>query len=239
MSQWPLIGLILAGLAGLAFWCVPHDAHMIQHDITARSTQKLADSSVAIPDGGLKVDGRDVTLTGVRGSAIVSDATVAMVQALPGVRNPVHVVITEPPAAPAPPPLPVEAQKLEVDLGKFLEGKTIRFDTNSAAIHPEGVAVLDQVFRILATAPTVAVDITGHTDTDGDAKDNLDLSKRRAAAVKQFLVSRGIKAERLETEGFGSTKPVAPNDTPENKARNRRIEFHANARIPGAALSNK
>jgi OmpA-OmpF porin, OOP family len=237
--SWPMLGGALLALVGFAFYCVPRDAQQIQQDITARSTQALSGANVAIPAGGLTVDGRDVTLKGPRGSAIVSDQTRDTVAKLWGVREPVHVIITEPEPAPAPPPLPVEAKKLEVDLTQFLEGKNIRFDVNSDTIHPDGKVVLDQVFRILATAPAVAVDITGHTDSDGDAKSNLDLSKRRAAAVKQYLVSRGIKAERLETEGFGSTKPVAPNDTPANKARNRRIEFHANSRIPGAAINNK
>ena len=238
MSQWPLIGVTSLGLAGLAFYCVPHDAHHIEHDISARSTKALTDVNVAIPKDGVTVDGRDVTLRGQRGSAIVSDATRDLVAKVWGVRDPVHVIVTDPPVEAAPAPLPVEAQKMEVDLSKFLEGKTIRFDFNSDTIHPEGKVVLDQIFRILATSSTVAVDITGHTDSDGDAKTSLDLSKRRAAAVKQYLVSRGIKAERLETEGFGSMKPVVPNDTPVNKARNRRIDFHATGRIPGAALNN-
>ena len=241
MSQWSLIGVALLGLVGLATYCIPHDANHIEHDILARSTQAVTGANVAIPDGGLKVDGRDVTMSGPRGSAFVSDSTCDMVSKVWGVREPVHVIVNEPvvaPPAPAAPPLPMEARKLEVDLAQFLEGKNIRFDTNSDVIHPEGQALLNEVFRILATSPTVAVDITGHTDNEGDPVSNLDLSKRRALAVKKYLVDRGIKAERLETEGFGSTKPVVPNDSPEHKARNRRIEFHANGRLTSAALQN-
>lgn len=239
MSQWPLIGVMLLGLAGTAFYCIPHDSHHIEHDVLARSTQAVSSANIAIPDGALRVDGRDVTLTGPRGSAIVSDATRDMVAKVWGVREPVHVVVTEPPPAPVPPPLPMEAKKLEADLTQFLEGKNIRFGVNSEVIHPEGKLVLDEVFRILATAPGVAVDITGHTGSDGDAPSNLDLSKRRAAAVKQYLASKGLAADRMETEGFGSAKPAVPNDTPEHNARNRRIEFHAVSRIPGATLTNK
>ena len=239
MSQWPLIGIALLGLAGVAFYCVPHDATHIQHDITTRTTQKLQDSNIAIPDGALIVDGRDVTLKGFKGSPIVSAKSQQVVESVWGVRHPVKVIEETPIAAPPPAPLPVEAQKVEVDLSKFLEGKNIRFDTNSEAIHPEGQLVLNEVFRILASSPTVAVDITGHTDNIGVEAFNLYLSKLRAVAVKKYLVARGIKPERLETEGFGSAKPIAPNDTEPNRARNRRIEFHANGRIPGAALNNK
>ena len=247
MSQWPLIGAALFGLAGLAFYCVPHDAHLIEQDVTARTAAALASAHVYVPENGLAVDGRAVTLRGPKGSAVVSDATRDLVASVKGVRDPVRVLLTEPVAsapeivssAPPAAALPVEAKKLEVDLTQFLEGKTIRFDVVSDVIHPEGQAVLNEVFRILASAPAVAVDITGHTDNEGDPNFNINLSRRRALAVKQYLVSRGIKPERLRTEGFGSSKPVVPNDTPEHMARNRRIEFHANAGIPGASLGNK
>jgi len=72
----------------------------------------------------------------------------------------------------------------------------------------------------------VRVKIVGHTDSDGDDKLNLDLSKRRAESVKSALSGQfGIDASRLETEGAGESKPVAANDTPENKAKNRRVEL--------------
>jgi outer membrane protein OmpA-like peptidoglycan-associated protein len=68
--------------------------------------------------------------------------------------------------------------------------------------------------------------IVGHTDADGNYASNLDLSKRRALSVKNELVKTfGIDASRLETDGMGETKPVALNDTPSNKALNRRVEF--------------
>jgi outer membrane protein OmpA-like peptidoglycan-associated protein len=68
--------------------------------------------------------------------------------------------------------------------------------------------------------------IEGHADSTGDAAHNMDLSKRRAEAVKSVLVSQfGIDAARLTTAGLGSTKPVASNDTPQGRAENRRVEF--------------
>ncbi len=74
--------------------------------------------------------------------------------------------------------------------------------------------------------PDVKIKIVGHTDSDGDAASNLDLSKRRAASVKNELTKNfGIEASRLETDGKGKTEPIAPNDSPSNKAQNRRVEF--------------
>jgi outer membrane protein OmpA-like peptidoglycan-associated protein len=233
MSQWPVIGVLLLGVAGLMTYCVLHDGAKIQNDIQARTLQTLKEANIAIPPGGVSVDGRDVTLTGVRNTPLVSDSTRNLVAAVWGVRDPVHLAVSDPPPPPPPPPMPPEALKVEADLTKFLEGKTIRFEVASDVIHAEGRLVLDQVVRILAAAPAVAVDITGHTSNDGDLSFNLDLSRRRALAVKQYLVAKGIKAERLTAEGFGSAKPILPNDTPENRAKNRRIEFHASSRIPG------
>ena len=70
------------------------------------------------------------------------------------------------------------------------------------------------------------VKIVGHTDADGDGKSNMDLSKRRAAAVKEFLAKEfSIDESRMETDGLGESKPVDKNSTPEGKANNRRVEF--------------
>ena len=79
---------------------------------------------------------------------------------------------------------------------------------------------------MLNEVPDVKVKIVGHNDSDGKDDLNLDLSKRRAANVKAELAkSFGVNGERLETDGMGESKPVAPNDTPVNKALNRRVEF--------------
>jgi outer membrane protein OmpA-like peptidoglycan-associated protein len=85
---------------------------------------------------------------------------------------------------------------------------------------------LNDIAKILNEVPDVKVKIVGHTDADGQDADNLDLSKRRAASVKAELVKTfGVKGDRLVTDGAGETQPVAPNDTPSNKALNRRVEF--------------
>jgi outer membrane protein OmpA-like peptidoglycan-associated protein len=82
------------------------------------------------------------------------------------------------------------------------------------------------IAEALAKQSALKLRIEGHTDSSGDAAKNLDLSKRRAESVKNALVSQfGIGADRLTTEGLGHTKPLGPNDTPQSRANNRRVEF--------------
>jgi outer membrane protein OmpA-like peptidoglycan-associated protein len=109
--------------------------------------------------------------------------------------------------------------------GKFVT-HGILFDTDSDRIKPESAAVIQSIARGLEANPDLKVEIDGHSDSTGIAQHNMDLSKRRAEAVKTVLVSQfGIDASRLTTAGFGSSKPVAPNTTPDGKAQNRRVEF--------------
>lgn len=110
------------------------------------------------------------------------------------------------------------------------EGKLITygiyFDVNKDFVKPESYGTLKEIANILNEIPDVKVKIVGHTDSDGADAANLDLSKRRAASVKNELVrSFGVKGDRLETDGMGESQPVAANDTPANKALNRRVEF--------------
>ncbi len=110
------------------------------------------------------------------------------------------------------------------------EGKLVTygiyFDVNKDVVKPESYGTLKDIAAVLNEVPDVKVKIFGHTDSDGQDAANLDLSKRRAASVKAELAkSFGVNADRLETDGLGETKPVAPNDTPVNKALNRRVEF--------------
>jgi outer membrane protein OmpA-like peptidoglycan-associated protein len=102
----------------------------------------------------------------------------------------------------------------------------ILFDVNSANIKPESYGTLKQLADVLKENPEVKVKIVGYTDADGDEAKNLDLSKQRAASVKDALAKEfGIGADRMETDGKGEAEPIDSNKTPEGKANNRRVEF--------------
>ena len=101
----------------------------------------------------------------------------------------------------------------------------ILFDTNKWDIKPEGKAELDKGVEFLLKNPQIKVEIQGHTDSTGTAKWNATLSQRRAESVMKYLVSKGVPAAQLTAKGFGPTNPVASNDTPEGRAKNRRVDF--------------
>ena len=103
--------------------------------------------------------------------------------------------------------------------------KGVNFDTAKWDIKPRYYPLLDGVVSILEKNPDMRLSIHGHTDIRGTGKYNRTLSKNRADSVKGYFVSKGIDEERLKTVGFWFTRPVATNDTPEGRAKNRRVEL--------------
>ena len=102
-----------------------------------------------------------------------------------------------------------------------LEG--VFFDFDKATLKPEGRTKLDEAVATLNRYSDMRVEIQGHTDSLGTEAYNQGLSERRAKAVHDYLVSKGISASRLTTRGFGETQPVADNGTKEGRAQNRRV----------------
>ncbi|MXP27178.1 OmpA family protein [Altererythrobacter indicus] len=100
----------------------------------------------------------------------------------------------------------------------------VTFAVDSTAISPSFRSALDDVAASLAKYPNSLVDVMGHTDSTGSASYNLDLSRRRAESVANYLVSRGISRARIETIGYGEQYPVADNTTESGRALNRRVE---------------
>jgi OOP family OmpA-OmpF porin len=112
------------------------------------------------------------------------------------------------------------------------EQKTLRdvfdnltFETGKSIIKSTSFPYLDELATVLIEDPTWNLKIVGHTDNVGSDQINLRLSKARAEAVKKYLVDKGIAITRIETAGFGETKPIASNTTPDGREKNRRVEF--------------
>lgn len=111
-----------------------------------------------------------------------------------------------------------------VSEGKFVT-HGILFDVNKSTIRGESMGIINEIVKLMKEHPELKFNVEGHTDSDGDESFNQKLSEERAAAVKNALVESGIYQSRLETKGWGESKSLNSNSTPEEKANNRRVEF--------------
>ena len=116
-------------------------------------------------------------------------------------------------------------KKVEDTIIEILKVQNIYFDYDKWTIRPESMSSLEKIAQVLMEHPEVTVRIEGHTDNIGSDVYNQGLSEKRAEAVRQALIERGVPASRLTAIGFGKARPVAPNTSPEGRAENRRIEF--------------
>jgi outer membrane protein OmpA-like peptidoglycan-associated protein len=114
-------------------------------------------------------------------------------------------------------------EKVKQLFQKALQG--IRFETGKAIIKPESFAILNAIVKVMEDHPDYKLIIGGHTDNVGDDDMNYTLSKDRAAAVSNYLITKGVSPLRVSSDGFGETKPVDTNDSENGRTRNRRVEF--------------
>jgi OOP family OmpA-OmpF porin len=120
----------------------------------------------------------------------------------------------------------VERETELLDTG-MIRLRDVRFESAKARILPDAYPLLDEVGVILSRWPQLRIEIGGHTDSRGSDRKNQALSEARAASVKTYLVERfpGIAAGQITTRGYGESKPVSPNRTAQDMAKNRRVEF--------------
>lgn len=123
------------------------------------------------------------------------------------------------------PPEAAAVVQMRTDLEAVLAGHKVQFLINTAELVPASKELLDRVAAVLDGAESVIVEVQGHTDILGSVALNNALSQSRADAVRDYLVTRGIRASRLSAIGFGPTRPVATNTTLEGRIKNRRVEF--------------
>ncbi len=119
------------------------------------------------------------------------------------------------------PPTSVKVTRTRVEIKE-----TIQFETGSATLLPASFKVLDDVYQVLTDAPEMRLRIEGHTDSEGNDTPNMRLSQERAQSVRVYLESKGIDGPRVESVGFGETRPIDTNRTASGRAVNRRVEFH-------------
>ncbi|HPG74206.1 MAG TPA: OmpA family protein, partial [Bacteroidales bacterium] len=113
----------------------------------------------------------------------------------------------------------------KVSVGSKIILKNIFFDYDKASLRPESMPELNRLVTLLNAYPKMRIEIGGHTDSHGSLQYNTKLSNDRAKSVVDFLIEKGINADRLEYKGYAFTEPIATNDTDEGRQQNRRVEF--------------
>jgi outer membrane protein OmpA-like peptidoglycan-associated protein len=117
----------------------------------------------------------------------------------------------------------IEIERINIGTGLVLNN--IFFESNSSHLLKESFAELNTLVKLLSENPNLRVEIGGHTDDVGNSEYNMTLSQQRADAVKSYLVEKGIAPQRLQSKGYGFSKPVVENKDEESRAKNRRTEI--------------
>ena len=112
-----------------------------------------------------------------------------------------------------------------IEVGLTVRLKNIYFDFNKTTLKPESFVELNKVVDFLERNPSVEIEISGHTDSKGTDEYNINLSQGRSQSVVDYISRQGIAGSRLTAKGYGESKPIDTNDTPEGQANNRRVEF--------------
>jgi OmpA-OmpF porin, OOP family len=112
-----------------------------------------------------------------------------------------------------------------IEIGQVVRLNNVFFDFDKWDLRPESFVELDRVVKLLKENPAIEIEMSAHTDSYGTDDYNFKLSDNRARSVMEYILSKGIATNRIKSQGYGETKPVAPNDTDENRQLNRRVEF--------------
>jgi outer membrane protein OmpA-like peptidoglycan-associated protein len=122
-------------------------------------------------------------------------------------------------------PIKMDMKVEEVKVGKTYNIPYINYKSNSSELTEESKFIIDEFIQYLTENPSITIAIYGHTDNVGQESANLALSTDRAFSILDYMERHGINKARLQFKGYGSSKPIAPNNTAEGKAKNRRTEF--------------
>ncbi len=184
--------------------------------------------------GWQKISGRFVADTACEylliGNFYPDDSTEALV---PKVKNPLgyaYYYIDDVLLKKVPPILPLQLAKddllrQELEVGKTIRLKHLYFEFDKWDLHPRSYVELNKLVKIMRDHPRMKIQINGHTDSEGEERYNIYLSRKRAKSVMAYLVSQGISESRLRYKAFGESRPVADNSTDEGRRLNRRVEI--------------
>ncbi len=215
----------------------------VEREQASQATETVA-TSVATPAAPIQADSGTQAITGsstnnagtarapALAPAIKADAAAAAGSATPPLaasiesteKPPAPVALLKPEVKTAP-PVTAAAVRQQETITNYLEGRRVEFEVGRDTLSPRGIAVLDRLVPLIKANAGTTITIQGHTDDVGDYSSNLELSGARAIAARKYLISQGIKPERLKVQGMGERYPIADNNTQSGRIQNRRIDF--------------
>jgi peptidoglycan-binding protein ArfA len=184
----------------------------------------LFKAAVDIPDFNFDLNGDTLTLTGTAPSEEVKAAVEAAAKAAwPNIKIVNNIQVSQA-STPAPAPGPGPCATLQADITGLLK-TPINFQTDGFSLASESQGQLTQVADKLKACPDAKLAVVGHTDNTGNDAINIPLSGNRAKSVADYLISQGVAADHISSNGVGSAQPIASNDTPDGRAQNRRVDI--------------
>lgn len=209
--------LAAASIAAL-FYFLPRQLEFIHQDVSFGVRSLLANTDAKAIN--VDIDGRDVSLSGKVTPKFERDWFVQQVGTLEQVRVVSDNLEEHDPRE--------EARRSRVEFQgaiRQIDTASIRFEPSSADFSSGSDAALRQLADLLKTHPERRIKVAGHTDSSGRRQVNLELSRQRASAVTDYLAARGIPRQQLLAQGYGSSQPIASNESEIGRAKNRRIEL--------------
>lgn len=227
----PLVAfLVLLIVATLTLFAMLFSQPTIETDLLQRARQAL--SEAGLPADSVRFQGRDGILSGSVTDENMATHLVNIVSRVYGVRTVVNhlVVASSAPVESAIPETPTPVSKglykpskkqpiEQIDLG------AIHFDYSRAELDPDATAALDEVTALLQKNPKLKIEVSAHTDDTGTALGNMAVTQARAEVIRNYLLSKGVKAEQVKAQGYGSVRPVADNSDSAGREKNRRVEI--------------
>lgn len=212
-----IIGFIL-----ICFCCLFFKIPSIESELITNAETALTNAGINIDS--ISISGRDVTLHGIVSNNNIREKAEEIVNEVWGINSVINnlKILEKENSSPSP---KAEIEKVQKKLDDAIDIASIEFETGSSVIKQNSLSILDNISKILFDNPEIKISVNGHTDSKGNADKNNKLSKSRAESVKNYLVKSGIGNNRISAFGFGSSQPIADNNTLEGRQKNRRVEF--------------
>ncbi len=210
-----------AAFVALLYVCIPETARQVERDLLTRARTALL--RAGLPADGLDLDGRDAVLAGPPGSIQISWQAARIVSEVQGVRLVATRAVEPASALPTPAVDPAVIANLQDEINTLAK-RGVDFEPGSARLTAPGQSVLDDVAEVLKKYSQFPVEVQGYADNEGDPAVTMELSRRRAATARIYLIAKGVASTQVTAVGYGQSPPKSGTPGPGGRT-SRRTQF--------------